>query len=70
MNTGKKYLGSEIDAIVTYDYTEDVQLALNLGWFIPGSAFYKGVENGGVSKDVSGNRRTASQIIGSMKVTF
>lgn len=58
MKTNEKYLASEIDAAVTYDYTEDVQLGLNLGWFVPGSAFDNANDN------------TASQIIGSMKVTF
>lgn len=54
----KKDLGSEIDATVTYDYTEDVQLGLTAGWFMPGKAF----------NEV--NRRDATQLIGSMKVTF
>jgi len=54
----KRSIGNEIDLKVAYDYTEDVQLGLNTGWFIPGSAFSKV------------NRKTASQIIGSMKVTF
>lgn len=56
--TGKKYLGNALDLTATYDYTEDVQFGLTAGWFIPGKAF-----------DES-NRRTASQVIGSMKVTF
>jgi len=59
MNPGKHSLGNEVDAAVTYDYTEDVQLGLGFGWFFPGEAFTKSV-----------NRETASQVIGSMKVTF
>jgi hypothetical protein len=55
---GKKNLGNEIDITVTYDYTEDVQLGLTGGWFSPGKAF----------NEV--NRRDATQLIGSMKVTF
>jgi hypothetical protein len=55
---GKKDLGNEIDLTVTYDYTEDVQLGLTTGWFKPGEAF------------AEGNRRDATQLIGSMKVTF
>ncbi|MDP2923062.1 MAG: alginate export family protein [Candidatus Omnitrophota bacterium] len=54
----KKGLGSEIDLGLKYDYTEDVQFGLGAGWFIPGSAFDKV------------NKKTASQVIGSMKVTF
>ena len=64
MKDGKKNLGSEVDAILTYDYTEDVQLGLNMGWFFPGAAFNKGSDN------ATGNKLTASQVIGSMKVTF
>lgn len=33
------YLGSEVDAYATYDYTEDVQLKLTGAWFIPGDFF-------------------------------
>lgn len=56
--TSAKSLGHEIDLLLTYDYTEDVQFALNTGAFIPGEAF---------SHD---NDNTATQVIGSMKVTF
>jgi len=58
MRADKKYFGSEVDLVLTYDYTEDVQFGLNTGAFIPGSAFAKV------------NNRTATQVIGSMKVTF
>jgi hypothetical protein len=54
----KESLGHEIDLGVTYDYTEDVQIGLNCGAFIPGTAFGKA------------NDETAKQVIGSMKVTF
>ncbi|MCM8792271.1 MAG: alginate export family protein [Candidatus Omnitrophica bacterium] len=57
--TGKKALGNALDIGAVYDYTEDVQLGLDFGWFFPGKAFTK--EDG---------RRTANQVIGSMKVTF
>jgi hypothetical protein len=56
--TSKKYLGNALDLTATYDYTEDVQFGLTTGWFMPGNAFEKD------------NRRIASQVIGSMKVTF
>ena len=52
----KKDLGNALDLCAYYDYTEDVQLGLELGWFFPGKAL----------KD----DRTANQVIGSMKVTF
>ncbi|MFA6216069.1 MAG: alginate export family protein [Candidatus Omnitrophota bacterium] len=58
VKAGKKYLGSEIDLGVTYDYTEDVQFGLNTGIFMPGNVF------------VAGNNKKASQVVGSMKVTF
>jgi hypothetical protein len=54
----KRDLGNEVDLTVTYDYTEDVQLGLTGGWFAPGKAFSEA------------NRRDATQLIGSMKVTF
>jgi len=58
MIKGEKELGNEIDATLTYDYTEDVQLGLSAGAFIPGDAFS------------GANDKTATQVIGSMKVTF
>lgn len=58
MRPGENSLGSEVDAALTYDYTEDVQLGLGFGWFFPGKAF------------ATQNNKTASQVIGSMKVTF
>lgn len=56
--TSKKCLGNALDLIATYDYTEDVQLGLSLGWFKPGKAF---------TKDY---RHDATEVIGSMKVSF
>ncbi|MFA6281053.1 MAG: alginate export family protein [Candidatus Omnitrophota bacterium] len=35
----ESYLGSEVDAYALYDYTEDVQLKVSGGWFIPGDFF-------------------------------
>ncbi len=54
----KDDLGDEIDLNIIYDYTEDVQLGLNAGVFMPGDAFHED------------NDRSAYQLIGSMKVTF
>jgi len=56
--TDKIYAGSEIDLTGTYNYTEDVQFNLLGGWYIPGHALDKV------------NRKLASEVIGSMKVTF
>ncbi len=54
----KAFAGQELDAKVTYDYTEDVQIGLTAGMFIPGGSF----------QDING--RAASQVIGSMLVKF
>jgi len=54
----KKDLGNALDITATYDYTEDVQFGLTAGMFAPGKAF------------ASSNDRTATQLIGSMKVSF
>ncbi len=56
--TNRSHLGDEVDMVLTYDYTEDVQLGLNAGLFIPGTAFN------------DANDRNATQVIGSMKVIF
>jgi hypothetical protein len=54
----KKFAGNEVDLTATYDYTEDVQFSLMCGMFFPGASFDKP------------NKNTASEVIGSMKVTF
>ncbi|NLE91622.1 MAG: alginate export family protein [Elusimicrobia bacterium] len=54
----KASLGNALDITATYDYTEDVQFGLTAGMFACGKAFS------------SSNDRTATQIIGSMKVSF
>jgi hypothetical protein len=56
----KKTLGHALDLSATYDYTEDVQFGLTFGYFDPGDAFSK----------ADGYKQTATQVIGSMKVTF
>ena len=53
-----KNAGQEIDLTLTYDYTEDVQFNLLTGVFLPGGAF------------ADRNSQAASEVIGSMKVTF
>ncbi|MDD5409280.1 MAG: alginate export family protein [Candidatus Omnitrophica bacterium] len=57
LRAGKGHLGDEIDVTATYDYTEDVQFGLTGGIFLPGKAW-----------DVE--KQNATQLIGSMKVTF
>jgi len=59
---GKSFVGSEIDAMLTYDYTEDVQFGLTAGAFIPSSLF---VSNVGTRA-----KHTASQLLASMLVKF
>jgi hypothetical protein len=55
-NAGKKALGFEVDAGLVYDYTSDVQLGLDYGILKPGKA--------------SVQKKAATQVIGSMKVSF
>jgi hypothetical protein len=57
VDSNKKTLGDEVDLTIMYDYSEDVQLGLDLGYFDPGKAF-------------ASPREEAIQVIGSMKVTF
>ncbi len=60
VSTGRddEEVGHEIDAELIYDYTEDVQFGLLLGWFNPGDAF------------TSANDDTASQALVHGKVSF
>jgi hypothetical protein len=60
---GKSYLGTALDLTAIYDYTEDVQIGLTWGMFVPGNALDK-------NEFDSGKRATATQAIASMKVTF
>ncbi|MGD9014785.1 MAG: alginate export family protein [Candidatus Omnitrophota bacterium] len=59
---GSKDLGMAVDLDFTYDYTEDVQLGLHWGYFDPGDAF----DYEPASYDIE----EATELIGSMKVTF
>ncbi|MFH1414184.1 MAG: alginate export family protein [Candidatus Omnitrophota bacterium] len=59
-----RFIGQELDLTLVYNYTEDVQFGLLAGMFMPGKAFY----SGGSSGDAVDN--TATELIGSMKVTF
>lgn len=55
------HLGKELDLKLTYDYTEDVQIGMNMGWFFPGSVF-KIVD--------SENENTAKQLLVNCLVKF
>ena len=57
MTTNKK-LGDEVDLSLMYDYTEDVQIGANLGWFFPGAHYNNTTDS------------VASQIILNAKVAF
>jgi len=53
-----RYVGSELDLELTWDYTEDVSFGLMTAWFFPGSMYKKG------SRDV------ATDVVGSVKLSF
>ena len=61
----KANFGNEIDATLTYDYTEDVQISLLGGVFLPTKAI-----NGNESVYPYRQRAVATELVGSMKVTF
>lgn len=56
--TGDDDVGDEVDITLTYDYTEDVTFGLLAAWFFPGDVFPAGDDD------------TATDIVGSMKVSF
>ena len=57
LTSNRKDLGNELDVTGLYDYTEDVQLGLTWGYFAAGKA-------------IASSRGNASELIGSVKVTF
>ncbi len=60
------FIGHEIDANLTYDYTEDVQFSLLGGILIPSKHV-----NGDTEVNADSTKRTAAtELIGTMKVTF
>jgi len=52
------YLGSEIDVVLTWDYTEDVQFGLLGAWYFPGDHY-----NGG-------NDDVATDLVGTVQLSF
>ncbi|MBU4589998.1 MAG: alginate export family protein, partial [Candidatus Omnitrophica bacterium] len=63
--TDNKDLGNELDVVLDYAYTEDVNMGLACGWFFPGDAF-----NNKGSSGYPDNNETATQIIASVAVAF
>ena len=61
----KANFGYEIDGTLTYDYTEDVQISLLGGIFLPSKAI-----NGNGAIYPYRQKAVATELIGSMKVTF
>lgn len=57
-NERNKFVGTEWDAVVNYNYTDDVQLGLIYGLFLPGDVYQKP------------NDSTAQEIITSVSVKF
>jgi hypothetical protein len=69
--TNDGFLGQEIDLTTTYDYTEDVQFSLMGGVFIPGNVFATGGWlNFAPATSPGKSDSAATEVIGSMKVTF
>ena len=65
--TGRnRFLGTEWDTRVTYDYTDDVQFGLAYGLFLPGNVFRNTINVGAVS----GNDSHAQELITSVSVKF
>jgi hypothetical protein len=60
-----KSIGQEFDLNLIYDYTEDVQIGLLLGWFWPGAAINKTLSGGSLEQGV-----TANEVIASCAVKF
>ncbi|MFA5087414.1 MAG: alginate export family protein [Candidatus Omnitrophota bacterium] len=56
--TTNKAIGSELDFDLSYDYTEDVQIGLKMGWFFPGGLFE------------GRNDETAKQFLANVNVNF
>lgn len=73
-------IGDEINLKLTYDYTEDVQFAVDSAWFMPGD-YYDTPHVGRVPMELGGiatnntlrsrvSNDTAVSVVGSCKVTF
>ncbi len=71
---GTDDIGSEIDLLTTYDYTEDVTFSLLTAWFFPGEVYEHQrviAPNAlGVLAGVDLQPQVASEVIGTCKVSF
>lgn len=61
------FAGQELDLTLTYDYTEDVQFSFLGGFFVPSRSINVNRTSAGA---IRADRANASELIGSMKVTF
>jgi hypothetical protein len=66
-----RFLGTEWDSSVTYNYTDDVQLGLSYGLFMPGNVFRDAgnADGAGNSAPLAG-RNTAQQLMTTVSVKF
>lgn len=62
----KKEAGNEVDAQLTYNYTDDVTFGLLGGWFIPGDYYDRAIPAGVNSK----SNDPASSLVGTVSVAF
>ncbi|MCA9401159.1 MAG: alginate export family protein [Candidatus Omnitrophica bacterium] len=63
IKNGTQSLGKELDLELYYDYTEDVQIGVNAGWFFPGAAF--------TADSLSNiNNNVAKQVLVNLNVAF
>lgn len=67
---GGKDIGTELDFLTTYDYTEDVTFSLLTAWFFPGGVYDNQAIAQGELTGVDLQPKTASEVIGSVKVSF
>jgi len=64
------FIGQEIDMTLTYDYTEDVQFSLLGGYFLPSRNINEVGNETATTPNTNPRRAAASEIMGTMKVTF
>lgn len=69
------YIGSEVDLLTTYDYTEDVTFSLLTAWFFPGDNYSARETNSAQYPVINGHnidlqKEVASEVIGACKVSF
>jgi len=61
--------GTELNIVTTYDYTEDVTFSLASAWYWPGDAYdHTNNSTNPTGRDIQ--PETATEVVGSMKVSF